>query len=283
MSDDPRHSPGRGPARIEELRADVLAARLGPAPIELVATSVFWIQHGTRLTGGGVTYRNQYLLVRVRDAFGACAFEEGEVPAQLCGEWSGRPVAELLDADVPALRVAALDAYLGTLAPHRADPRAESVELPTGSPEVRAAARDNAVAELLRVPAGGTVGMIGVVNPLVAAVRERGATPLLCDSNLRSTQWGDPVSQDMTALLETADVVLATGMTIGNGSFDRILVRCRQRGVPLVLYAQTGAAIAREFLGYGVSALSAEPFPFSQFSAGPTTLYRYRDPIGTAG
>jgi len=44
-----------------------------------------------------------------------------------------------------------------------------------------------------------------------------------------------------------------------------------------VVYAQSGAAVARAFLGSGVSALSAEPFPFSQFSAAPTALYRYRD------
>ncbi|WP_282688601.1 MULTISPECIES: hypothetical protein [unclassified Streptomyces] len=46
--------------------------------------------------------------------------------------------------------------------------------------------------------------------------------------------------------------------------------------VPLVVYAQTGSAVARAFLGSGVTALNAEPFPFSQFSADETTMYRYR-------
>lgn len=267
---------GAGPSTVGELTADVLAGRRGPSPAELVATSVFWVHHGTRLAGSDVTYRNQYLLVRVRDAFGACAFASGEVSPEICAGASGRSLDDLLRSEVAALRVAALDGYLSTIGPHRTDPRAREVRLPAGPPEIRAQARDATVADLLRVPAGHAVGLIGVVNPLVAAMRERGAKPLLCDLELRTTQWGDPVSTDMTDLLDVADAVVATGMTIGNGTFDRILARCRERQVPLTVYAQTGAAIAREFLRTGVTALSAEPFPFSQFSAGATELYVYR-------
>lgn len=261
---------------IEDLTAVVLAGDRGPDPAGLVATSVFWVHHGTRLAGGHVTYRNQYLLARVGTAFGACGFEPGEVDPGICATASGSTLAALLRADTVALRVAALDAYLGAVTPHRTDSRAGRVELPVGTPEVRAAARDAAVAGLLDVRAGAKVALIGVVNPLVAAIRERGAEPLLCDLNLRTTAWDDPVTADMTEVLTAADAVVATGMTIGNGTFDTILAHCRQRDLPLVVYAQTGAAIAREFLGNGVTALSAEPFPFSQFSADPTALYVYR-------
>lgn len=62
---------------LEGLVADVLAGRRGPAPDEVVATSVFWATHGTRLAGGDVTYRNQYVLVRVGRSFGACAVAAG--------------------------------------------------------------------------------------------------------------------------------------------------------------------------------------------------------------
>jgi len=33
--------------------------------------------------------------------------------------------------------------------------------------------------------------------------------------------------------------------------------------------------VIRSFLGSGVTALSAEPFPFSQFSSRPSSLFRY--------
>ncbi|MYV66360.1 hypothetical protein GT043_10505, partial [Streptomyces sp. SID2131] len=144
-----------------------------------------------------------------------------------------------------------------------------------------ARARDAAIAGLLDIAPGAQVGLIGVVNPLVAAIRERGGTPLPCDFNLKATQWGDPVTTDMHEVLDRAEAVVATGMTLGNGSFDTLLERCRARGVPLVVYAQSGSAVARAFLGSGVTALSAEPFPFSQFSAEETILYRYRTADGT--
>ncbi|MCQ4198294.1 DUF364 domain-containing protein [Streptomyces parvulus] len=260
----------------EDLLAAVLAGGFGPRPDGLVATSVFWIHHGTRLSGGDTTYLNQYVLVRVGGSFGGCAFEAGEVDPALCRDASGSPLGSLLREAPRPLRIAALDAYLSETAPHRESAGAEPVVLPAGTPEVRARARDAAIAGLLDTGSGARVGLIGVVNPLVAAIRERGGTPLLCDFNLRTTLWGDPVTDDMHEVLDIAEAVVATGMTLSNGTFDTVLARCRERGVPLVVYAQTGSAVARAFLGAGVTALSAEPFPFSQFSAEPTTLYRYR-------
>ncbi|MFJ9575074.1 Rossmann-like domain-containing protein [Streptomyces sp. NPDC101191] len=251
----------------------------GPAPHELVATSVFWMHHGTRLAGGDTTYLNQYVLVRLGDSFGGCAFEAGEVDPAICRDASGSPLDVLLREAPRPLRMAALDAYLSRLRPHRLAARegeAEPVVLPSGTPELRAAARDAAIAGLLDIEQGAKVALIGVVNPLVAAIRDRGGEPLPCDLNLRSTQWGDPVTDDMHEVLSRAQAVVATGMTLGNGSFDTILERCRARDIPLIVYAQSGSAVARAFLGSGVAALSAEPFPFSQFSAEETVLYRYR-------
>lgn len=262
---------------VETLVEDVLAGRHGEPPETLTATSVFWLCHGTRLAGGDVTYRNHYVLVRSGRAFGAAAVGAGVLDPLACQDASGRPLSELLGAGAPhPLRIAALDAYLARALPLRDDPAAETVTLPDGTPEERAVARDAAVAGLLDVPAGARVALIGVVNPLVAAIRERGAQCLPCDLDLRTTQWGEPVSDSADEVIDAADAVVATGMTLSNGTFDPILARCRDRGIPLSVYAQTGSAVARAFLGRGVAAVSAEPFPFSQFSAEPTRLYRYR-------
>lgn len=241
-----------------------------------VATSVFWLHHGTRLAGSTATYLNRYVAVRVGGAFGACAFEEGQVTPDVCRRASGAALSQLLAEGPPPLRAAALDAHLAHTGPHREDPRAEPVVLPAGTPEQRAAARDAAIAELVPITEGARIALIGVVNPLVAAIRERGGECLPCDFNLRTTQWGDPVTPSMEEVVETADAVVATGMTLGNGTFDPLLARCRERGVPLYVYAQSASAVARAFLGRGVAGVCAEPFPFSQFSAEDTTLYRYR-------
>jgi hypothetical protein len=241
-----------------------------------IATSVFWVGHGTRLAGGSVTYRNHYVLVRCGRAFGAASVRAGELDPAACQDLSGSPIAELLASAPYPVRIAALDALLAAELPFRDDPAPERVTLPDGTPEERAVARDAAVAGLLDVPEGAKVALIGVVNPLVAAIRERGAECLPCDLDLRTTQWGDAVSDSADEVIDKADAVVATGMTLANGTFEPIVARCLSRGIPLTVYAQTGAAVARAFLGHGVSALSAEPFPFSQFSADPTVLYRYR-------
>lgn len=261
---------------VEDLVAAVRAGAHGTPPGELVATSVFWLHHGTRLAGGNTTYRNQYLLVRCGRSFGACAFEAGELDPAICHDASGSTLDDLLrDGPLP-LRIAALDAYLAEIRPHHGAPGSEAVVLPAGTPEVRARARDAVIAGLLDIVPGAKVALIGVVNPLVAAIRERGGECLPCDFNLRATQWGDTVAPAMAEVLAGADAVVATGMTLGNGTFDEIVHRCGERAIPLIVYAQTGSAVAREFLDAGVTALSAEPFPFSQFSAEPTVLYRYR-------
>lgn len=275
----PSPAPAPVPSSVDGLIEAVLAGEHGPLPSALVATSVFWIHHGTRLAGGDTTYLNQYVLVRLGGSFGGCAFEAGEIAPAICRDSSGTPLDRLLREAPRPLRIAALDAYLSEARPHRvaaAAGDAEPVALPTGTPEIRAKARDTAIAGLLDIGEGARVGLIGVVNPLVAAIRERGGEPLPCDFNLKATQWGDPVTDDMHAVLERAEAVVATGMTLSNGSFDTVLERCRSRGIPLIVYAQTGSAVARAFLGSGVTALSAEPFPFSQFSAEETVLYRYR-------
>ncbi|GAA1002105.1 hypothetical protein GCM10009551_074990 [Nocardiopsis tropica] len=241
-----------------------------------VARSVFFVSHGTRLAGSDQRYRNRYVLVRVGEAFGACAFEEGELGPEIA-DLSGEPLAALLDHAAQPVRIAAADAALGAVSPHRDDPRAETRILPTGTPDVRAVSRDAAVAELLSFAPGARVALIGVVNPLVAAIRDRGGQPLPADRNLQFTHWGDPVADDHQEVIARADAVLATGMTLGNGTFDEIIASCRERDLPLAVYAQSGAAVARAFLGAGLTALSAEHFPFSQFSADASPMYLYRD------
>ncbi|TDD53193.1 hypothetical protein E1263_28255 [Kribbella antibiotica] len=262
---------------VSELTQAVLAGHHGPDPATLSITSAFWLHHTTRLPGADVTYRNYYVLLRVGEVFGACSFESGELDPAYCAETSGRTLADVLESDDPLpVRIAALDAYLAAVEPHHLAARAEEVILPAGTPDIRARARDAAVAGLLDVADGTKVALIGVVNPLVDAITERGGICLPCDFNLRETASGLPVSRDMIEVIDAADAVVATGMTLSNGSFDILLSRCREQSKPLAIYAQTGSAVARAFLGFGVTALSAEPFPFSQFSARPTSLYRYR-------
>lgn len=215
-------------------------------------------------------------MLRVESGFGGCCVERDQLDSAVAEELSGRSVAELLRDERTPVRIAALDAYLSLVRPHREAAQAQVFMLPHGTPLQRAQARDQAIASLLRIEPGMRVGLIGVVNPLVEAIRAHGGVCLPCDFNMQRTADGTEVVRDMAPVLAQADLLIATGMTLSNGSFDAILAAARARGVPLIVYAQTGSAIAPRFLGQGVAAVSAEPFPFSQFSADPTPIHLYR-------
>lgn len=208
------------PQTVAELTDAVLSGAYGPDPKDLAVTSAFWLYHTTRLAGSEVTYHNHYLVLRIGHSFGACSFEAGELAPDFCENASGHTLDTLLRHDATPVRVAALDAYLSQAQPHREADGAEPVALPGGTPEVRARARDASIAGLLDIEPGTRVALIGVVNPLVAAIRERGGVCLPCDLNLRTTQWGEQVADDMTEVLREADAVVATGMTLSNGTFD---------------------------------------------------------------
>lgn len=262
------------PVTMAALIDDVLAGRHGPDPRSLHAVGAFWVRQSTQFPGTAHKYRNYYLLLRVGANFGACCVERDQLDSAVAEELSGADLAQLLTDPRLPVRVAALDAYLGASYPHTQS-SARTLLLPAGTPLQRARVRDSAIAGLLAVEPGQRVGLIGVVAPLVAAIQAHGGVCLPCDFNLERTADGTAVAKDMAPVLDAADLVIATGMTLSNGSFDMILERCRHRGVPLVVYAQTGSAIVPRFLGGGVSAVSAEPFPFSQFSADPTPIYLY--------
>jgi biotin carboxylase len=263
---------------VAELIAEVLTGRYGPDPAGQSIAGSFWVRQATRFPGTDQRYSNHYLLLRVGASFGACCVERDQLDPGIADELAGRSVASLLADERLPVRIAALDAYLAVACPHREARDAAAVTLPRGTPLERAQARDQAIAGLLDVEPGQAVGLIGVVDPLVAAIQQRGAICLPCDFNKKSTHEGLAVVPDMQHVLERADAIVATGMTLSNGSFDVILAAARRRGVPLIVYAQTGSAIIPRFLGRGVRAVSAEPFPFSQFSAEPSTMYLYPRP-----
>lgn len=263
------------PATVADLINDVQRGLYGPDPATQFIVGAFWIRQSTRFPGTQQKYRNYYLLVRVGASFGACCVEYDALDSAIAEELSGQSVADLLaDARLP-VRIAALDAYLNAVLPHREAKEASVMMLPAGAPPVRAVARDEAIASLVSIKPGQRVGLIGVVNPLVTAIQQHGAICLPCDFNMQRTQDGLEVAKDMQPVLEQADVIIATGMTLSNGSFDQILGAARRRNIPLIVYAQTGSGIVPRFLGNGVTAISAEPFPFSQFSADPTPIYLY--------
>lgn len=258
----------------EDLLKSVLSGQFGGNPDQTFVTGAFWVSQTTKFPGTSHRYHNRYIVLRVENAFGGCCVELGDVDPGEVEVLSGSCIRELLTNPCRAIRVAALDAFVGHVYPIETLPAATQGSLPAGSPIERAKTRDASIASLIRVKPGQKVGLIGVVNPLVDAITERGAQCLPCDFNMKETASGLRVHSDMTPVLEQADFVIATGMTLSNGSFEEILAKCQERCVPLVIFAQTGTHVFGKLAECGcIAGLVAETFPYSQFSSSQSPLY----------
>ncbi|MFI6809629.1 Rossmann-like domain-containing protein [Streptomyces luteogriseus] len=264
----------------EDLVQLVRTGCFGPDPADLRIAVAFTTRQAVRHQGRGTGYRNEVLSLRLAEAVGSCAVEPGHLPDSAVEECVGADVARLLEHPLPPVRVAALDAYLMHVLPHTPDHGATPVPLPAGSSLEKSRARAKAVAALLDLPPGATVLVVGVVNSLLEALRSRGLRYVPCDLKGGATEWGEPVLPDALAAAGGCDALLVSGMTLGNGTFEPLRRHALAHGKQLVMFAQTGSAVLPRFLGQGVSAVCAEPYPFFWLDGGPGVVHRYSCPGG---
>lgn len=260
---------------VSALKQEILNGGLGRLPSQLSATGASFICQTTQLAPSTVRYLNYYLIIRLEGYFGACVHMPDQLNMNVVSEIAGNSIEHAIEDKRLPVQIAAMDAYLGTVRPHEKY-CTEAVTLPKGTAIERAEGRDALISRIANIKANQKVALIGVVNPLIKAINDAGGVCLPCDLQLKTTQWGDPIEHDMETVLDQADNVICTAMTLGNGTFDRVIERVRERKIPLTIYAQTGSAIAAQFVGNGVTNLVAETFPFSQFSPYDTTVYCYR-------
>ncbi|MER6196842.1 DUF364 domain-containing protein [Streptomyces sp. NPDC001586] len=260
---------------VDELLAHVRAGAHGPDPAGQCVALAFTTTQAVRHEGRSGGYRNEVLSLRLAEAVGSCAVEPGALPPAALEDCAGATVADLLDHPLAPVRIAALDAYLMHARPHTPDHGARPYPIPAGSSLHRSRARARAVVDLLPTSGPERVLVVGVVNSLLERLRERGTAYAPCDLKGGTTEWGEPVLTDALAELDRCDAVLASGMTLGNGTFQPLLDHAAATGKPLVMFAQTGSAVLPRFLGAGVSAVSAEPYPFFWLDGGPGVVHRY--------
>lgn len=266
----------RAATTYDELLALARAGELGPDPAGVRISVAFTTRQAVRHEGRGTGYRNEVLSLRLAEAVGSCAVEPGALPDGAVEDCAGADVARLLEHPVPAVRVAALDAYLMHVTPHTPENGARPVALPAGTSLEKSRVRAEAVAGLLVLPPGATVLVVGVVNSLLEALRSRDLGYVPCDLKGGVTEWGEPVVTDALGSAGRCDALLVSGMTLGNGTFEPLREHALRQDKQLVMFAQTGSAVLPRFLGHGVSAVCAEPYPFFWLDGGPGTIHRYR-------
>ncbi|MFC8530428.1 Rossmann-like domain-containing protein [Nocardia sp. NPDC057227] len=254
---------------LTELAARVRAA--APAAAAAPVTVAFTTHQGAKHAGRRTGYRNHVLSLRVGAAVGSAAVAPGSVTDDAVHACVGRQAGALFEHPLLPVRVAALDAVLAAAWPHAGEP----VTVPGGDSRAKSEARAAAVVELLGAGVRRVL-VVGVVNSLLRGLRARGIGYLACDHIGGHTEWGEPIGTDAEAALPGCDALLVSGMTLANGTLEPLRRSAAARGLPLVVFAQTGAAVLRCFVGAGVTALSAEPYPFFWLDGGPSVLHRYR-------
>ncbi|MEV5332918.1 Rossmann-like domain-containing protein [Streptomyces werraensis] len=265
-----------GTMTYETLRARALHGALGPDPAGLRVALAFTTRQAVRHDGRGTGYRNEVLGLRLGAAVGSCAVEPGALDDGVVEDCAGAGVDRLLRHPLTSVRVAALDAYLMHAAPHTPAHGARPVRVPAGTSLEKSRARARTVVELLDLPPGASVLVVGVVNSLLEALRDRHLAYVACDFKGGVTEWGEAVVTDALAEAHRCDALLVSGMTLGNGTFEPLRRHALRHGKQLVMFAQTGSAVLPRFLGHGVSAVCAEPYPFFWLDGGPSTLHLYR-------
>ncbi|WP_329493406.1 Rossmann-like domain-containing protein [Kitasatospora herbaricolor] len=270
---------GPGMSHLDTLLRRALAGGFGLDPAEQRVALAFTTTQAVRHQGRASGYRNEVLGLRLGPAVGSCAVEPGAIGASTLDDCAGAGLGELLAHPQPAVRVAALDALLMLARPHSPGNGAQPYPLPAGDPLAKSRARARAVVDLLPLRRVRNVLVVGVVNSLLEQLRGHGVGYLPCDLKGGTTEWGEPVHTDAVGLLGACDALLVSGMTLGNGSFDTFLDHARATGKPLVMFAQSGSAVLPRFLGRGVSAVCAEPYPFFWLDGGPGVVHRYGGPV----
>jgi putative heavy-metal chelation protein len=173
--------------------------------------------------------------------------------------------------DDPFTNIAVLDAIYSAFEKHPVasfDFRGTSDEKAVRRAEIIS---DEVVYQLGGSPAGKRVLNVGVMGNFVPHLTGKGVTFVgsdfeskLLESGLQGAELhhGDRTIE----LIETCDVVLATGMTMTSNTIDAILDEVKRCGKKLVLFAATGCHFGEEYCGrFGVDAVVSEPQPQYMF------------------
>ena len=181
-----------------------------------------------------------------------------------------------------ALNFALLDAAFGV---YQREPNLEYAF--SGTTAERARRRgDVIVNELARLcPAGRRVLLVGAVRSIIVSLNDANFVVAACDMDetLQGRELAgvavEPGGPEMTLeAMRNVDVVVATGMTLVNGTIAPISELARKSRQPLVMYCQSGAALASHVMNsLGVSVVISEPFPNYLFP-GKSIIRVFRGP-----
>lgn len=187
-------------------------------------------------------------------------------------EFVGNSIDSCWDALPAALKVAVVDSLLSE---ENAD--CSKPNTLRGDCYERGVARAELIANTIRdhVPQNSKVVLVGAVSSILAALIRVGHVQVESVLDLSPHQVGKRVSGMLVECgsstsygsrtlerVASADLVLATGMTLVNDTLKDIAQTAGKNGTRLFVYAQSAPNLLKCCVGKGIDCLFAEKFPF---------------------
>lgn len=249
---------------LDELQQNLLAQTVSEPKDDFILRGLWKIEMGFRPTPADPPFTDLVMLAQTAGV-GYCACEDRDIKFPI--EWIGRDVREIVAAN-RCLRIAILDAAYSVLT---TEPSFSMVL--HGSTYKKAISRASVITgEVLRLlRMGGNrkrrVAMVGAVGSILSELNKTGLELAATDmdaSVIGKLLGGVEVASgtaETISMVESADLALVTGMTLSTNTLDEILSVCNSRQTRLVMFAQTGANFASEYVRRGVDTVVAESFP----------------------
>lgn len=266
---------------LADLYLTATKSRHSLSPATFTIKGISYTDYAIRLGETESILKLSYVVVQTEEQ-GCCYFDPTDgypgADANLLGQDALRefPSCEL--------RIAALDAVFGSII---REP--DSVEIISGRPDQKARERarivcDRALRLLRRSRKNGgtwTVANIGVIGTFLYLLRSDPTIHIVAtdySENIVDTEVhgvrvlsGDR-SEDV---IGTADVAIITGMALANGTLEGLLAAARKNDTAVLIFAQTGAHFAEEYIRLGANCVISEPFPFYLVGKGATEIKLY--------
>ncbi len=277
------------PARNNTLVTSLyLSARsvMARAPFQEVVDGVWVVTPYFRPTQNERTFSTPFLLINARRQ--GCAYLPTSRTIPDPRNILGKSLEALISSEGQdtAVRIAALDAAVASA--RRRVSAMQGVECESlrisGSVRHKAEARSTLVArECARlVPPGSTAGLIGYSGQIehelstLFSIQSFDLDPQIIGYNTPSgftVRHGDEIYG-----CDQLSGLVATAMTLVTETLDQLLDLAAAKGIPLIIYAQTGANLGPLLVTAGVDTVIAEHIPFYNFEGSSTiTVSRRRD------
>jgi putative heavy-metal chelation protein len=230
-------------------------------------------------------FRQRLLFVLLDDL--GCVFYD-DYPIEKIEHLVGVPIAEVKHLSLP-VQIAVLDALFK---PYLERVGCDRIIKITGTHRQKALRRTEVICDEVTLirdtfferPESCTVGLVGVSRLQANILKKRGFDIIAWD---RDPEYvGEALCPDVIVgyadtveeQLRGADVLLISGMTIGNNTLPEIVRAASERGIPSVCWAVTASSIAPLFRTIGLTSAICEGFP-PYFLPGETHLKLFRNAV----